>query len=69
MENVETYMDDIIIWSDNHEDHMKTLQSVLEHARSQNLKLNKNKCEIAMSELIFLGDKLTASGVKPDEKK
>ena len=42
---------------------------MLERAKENNLKLNAEKCQFRVSELVFLGDKLTSEGVKPDPKK
>jgi len=45
------------------------LQSVLEGIKATNLKLNKNKCEICIAQITFLGDRLTPDGVQCDDRK
>ena len=69
LEGVDTSMDDIIVWGSNKEEHDKRLEKVMETAQRVGLKLQKEKCEIAVPELTFLGDKISASGLKPDPKK
>ncbi len=67
--NVDTTMDDIIIWGKDQKEHDEALRQVLEVIRSSNLKLNIEKCEFTVAQLTFLGDLLTAEGVKPDDSK
>lgn len=67
--NVFTSMDDIIVWGETKEEHDRSLHQVFEVAAKNNLKLNREKCQLGVNELIFLGDKLTAEGLKPDDSK
>jgi hypothetical protein len=67
--NVDTSMDDIIVWGKTREEHDEALLKVLEIAQKNNLKLNRDKCEFGVSELTFLGDVLSSEGVKPDPNK
>ena len=67
--NVDTNMDDIIVWGDLHTAHFNSLKQALKIAKENNLKLNKDKCEIAVKELTFLRDGLTSHGVVPDDRK
>ena len=67
--SVDTSMDDIIVWGDSHAAHFNSLKQVLQIAKENNLKLNKDKCGIAVKELTFLGDRLTSHGVVPDDRK
>ena len=61
--------DDIIIWGKTREElHERTVQ-VLEAIRKNGMKLNPAKCVFVRTELIFLGHKVTGSGVKPDPSK
>ena len=68
LEGVETSMDDIIVWGSNKEEHDKRLEKVVETAQRVGLKVQKEKFEIAVPTLTFLGDKISASGLKPDPK-
>ena len=38
-------------------------------AREKGVKLKKQKCEIKTPEVVYIGDKITKDGVKPDESK
>ena len=62
-------MDDIIIWGRTKDEHDKALEMKFSACIANNLKLNKSKCIIGVKELIFLGDLITAEGIKPDPAK
>ncbi len=66
---VDTSMDDMIIWGSSVEEHDSRLTSVLEKCRSVGLKLNREKCELRVTELTFLGDRVSIDGLKPDPVK
>jgi len=66
---VEVIVDNILVWGENEEQHDARLIKVLEQARSQNLRLNKNKCHIKQHEISYVGYILSKDGVKPDPKK
>ena len=67
--NVDTSMDDIIIYGKNDKEHDLALNHVMERVNENNLKLNADKCIFGVQELVFLGDKLTSKGVQPDPGK
>ena len=67
--NIDTSMDDIIVWGKTRDEHDVALRRVLEKARMNNLKLNKDKCQFGVTEVTFLGDRLTQNGVQPDVEK
>ena len=69
MPGVDTSIDDVVIAAENTLQHDEILEQVLERARQSNLKLNKEKCEFGVSELVFLGDVIGAAGIRPDPKK
>ena len=62
-------MDDIIIWGESTEIHDRRLRAVLQRCRDVNLKLNPTKCKMGVSELTFLGDVVSAEGLKTDPEK
>ena len=66
---VDTSMDDIIIWGESTEVHDQRLRAALQRCREVNLKLNPAKCEIGVLELTFLGDVVSAEGLKADPEK
>lgn len=69
MDGVSTFADDIIVWGNTREQHEKNLRAVLTRIKANNLKLNKEKCELFCSELTFIGDRVGADGVKMDPEK
>ena len=63
------YLDDIIIFSETAEQHLKQIQIVLNRLRQAKLKLKKSKCAFFKKELHYLGHLLTTDGVKPQLEK
>ena len=63
------YLDDIIIFSETAEQHLKQIQIVLNRLRQAKLKLKKSKCAFFKKELHYLGHSLTTDGVKPQLEK
>ena len=63
------YLDDIIIFSETAEQHLKQIQIVLNRLRQAKLKLKKSKCAFFKKELHYLGYLLTTDGVKPQLEK
>ena len=55
--------DDIIIHSENVEEHEKPLRQVLERIESTGLTLNEEKCLICKPELTFAGHHLSSKGI------
>ena len=51
------------------ENHYESLENLLKGCREKNLKLNKKKAKFRMTEMKFMGQILTADGLKPDESK
>ncbi|KAG8178031.1 hypothetical protein JTE90_025086 [Oedothorax gibbosus] len=67
--DINPYFDDIIIHSETLNDHYEKLKTVLEVARQNGLKINKDKLQIAVPELQYLGHIVSSSGLSPDPKK
>ena len=61
--------DDIIIWGENEEQLIKRTITVFRAIRKSGMKLNLSKCVFNISELIFLGHKITADGIQTDDSK
>lgn len=61
--------DDIIVWGKTEAEHNERLEKVMKAIQKSGLKLNKDKCEFGVSELVYLGHKITSEGIKPDESK
>ena len=63
------YLDDIIIFSKNFEDHLRHLELVFSKLREHNLKLKPSKCHFAQSETNYLGFVVNGQGIRPDPNK
>ena len=63
------YLDDVIIFSETAEQHLKQVQIVLTRLKQSNLKLKKSKCTFSKKELHYLGHLLTTDGIKPQTEK
>lgn len=64
---VEVVVDDILIHGATIKEHNKRLEEVLERAKKANLKLNSDKCKIAVPEVDFVGHKFTGDGMRPTD--
>jgi len=63
------YIDDIIIFSKNDDDHFQNLRLVFDRLKEYNLKLKPSKCHFMFNTLPFLGHIITPDGVKTDSRK
>lgn len=66
---VVVYLDDILIYSENKEQHKEHVRQVLEKMRQHRLFANAKKCEFNKSEVEYLGYVVGQDGIKMDEKK
>ncbi|CAF1500051.1 unnamed protein product, partial [Rotaria sp. Silwood1] len=64
--HVLAYIDDIIIYSQNFNEHLKHIEEVCLLLQEANFKLNVDKCEVARAEILFLGHVIKAGTIKPD---
>ncbi|CAF4472894.1 unnamed protein product [Rotaria socialis] len=64
--HVLAYIDDIIIYSKNFYEHIQHIEEVCSLLQEANFKLNVNKCEVARSEILFLGHLIKEGTIKPD---
>ena len=60
------YIDDIIIYSTNFEEHLNDIENVLKVLKTSGLKLKPSKCEWVKQEVSFLGHIVSAKGMTPD---
>src|SRR5438105_11867909 len=63
------FIDDILVYSKNEEEHAKHLQLVLERFREHQLYAKFSKCQFWLKEVSFLGHILSAKGVAVDPSK
>ena len=62
---VATYLDDILIYSEDFENHLITLKKVFRRLSDNSLLLNIDKCKFAVSEITYLGHSISDKGVTP----
>ncbi|GBO03220.1 Retrovirus-related Pol polyprotein from transposon 297 [Araneus ventricosus] len=67
--DIDSYFDDIMVYSKNMTDYYEKLKKVFQIARESGLKLNKDKAKIAVSELQYLGRIISPDGVFSEPKK
>lgn len=63
------YMDDILIYSDSYEEHVRHVREVLERLREFSLYAKLSKCEFETQEVDFLGFRIGLAGVSMDPSK
>ena len=66
---VYVYLDDILVFSDNLEDHLKHIREVFDLLRAAGLKLKLKKCEFLKDSVSYLGHIITPQGLLPDPSK
>jgi hypothetical protein len=66
---VVVFIDDILIYSKNREDHMRHLRTILRKVRAHQLYAKLSKCEFWLEKIAFLGHILTAEGIEVDPSK
>ncbi len=63
------YIDDILIYSDSYEDHVKQVRSVLQRLLTHQLYAKIEKCEFHQTSVSFLRYVISSGGVAMDDKK
>jgi len=63
------YLDDILVFSKDFEQHLDHLQAVFAKLKEVNLKLKPSKCHFALSKVSYLGHILTKDGISTDPAK
>jgi len=66
---VVVYIDDILIYSDSLEEHAEHLRKVFQRLRENKLYAKLEKCEFGVTEVDFLGHRITQEGLKMDDHK
>lgn len=63
------YLDGIVVFGKNFEDHISNLEKVFNSLDEMNLKVKAKKCSFFKPEVQFLGHVVTANGIKSDPVK
>ena len=63
------YLDDIMVFAQNFEEHMSRLSLVLDRVRQAGLKISPEKCDLFKKEVAFLGHIVGKEGISTDPKK
>ena len=63
------YLDDILIYSQNQEEHIKHVDAVLQRLDTHSLFVNLKKCVFHTTEVEFLGFIVSTNGVRMDERR
>ena len=69
MDDVSIYLDDTSLWNDSFDEHLASLEQVLQHLQDNNFCVNPLKCEWCVKETDFLGYWMTPKGLRPWKKK
>ena len=63
------YLDDIVIWSQNIEEHQRNVRTILQTIKDARLYVNKKKTKLFSYEINFLGHKISQNGIEADPSK
>jgi len=63
------YLDDVVVFSSNFEDHVLRLQQVFDRLKQANLKLKASKCRLFQRKIKFLESIVSQEGIAPDPAK
>ncbi len=66
---VSVYLDDILVYSDTYEEHVKHLEAVFQRLRDVGLHADIDKSEFFVTEVKYLGLILTTKGIRMDPEK
>lgn len=61
--------DDVFIFSETFDQHIKDLEEVFDRFRTAGLKLQPSKCHFAQQKCVFLGHEISRDGIKPPSNK
>ena len=69
IDGVEIIYDDVLVTGRTIKEHDHNLHQVLQRVRKRNIKFNKEKLKICIPEVKYIGDIISAEGLKPDNSK
>ena len=62
------YLDDVITFSTDEDDHLHRMRVIFDRFRAEHLKLKPSKCSLFRDEIVFLAHRVTKDGVQPSEE-
>jgi hypothetical protein len=65
--DLEVYLDDVLAYSKDHKDMLRTLDEAMKNLISSGMKINIDKCQFGIDKLTYLGFELDKHGYKPDQ--
>ena len=63
------YLDDVLIFSKTFTEHLKRLDIVFSKLEESGIKLSPRKCQLLLTELCYLGHKISKNGIEADPSK
>ena len=66
---VHVIADDLIVAAHNEAEHDHILRQVMQRAKEKNVKFNATKIQFKVASVLYMGNRVTAEGLKPDEAK
>ena len=69
IDNIFCYLDDILVWSEDVEGHLSTLEQVFKRLQQHGLTLALDKCTFARETIDYLGYQVSGAGIRPLQKK
>ena len=67
--DLEVYLDDILAYSKDHNEMLKTLDEAMKNLIDAGMKINIEKCQFGIKKLTYLGFELDKDGYRPDPLK
>lgn len=65
--NVNNYFDDVVVYSETFDDHIRHLEALLKALKTENVRLKRKKCQFARSSIEYLGHKISRGIVTPKQ--
>ena len=62
------YLDDVIMFSTDEDDHLHHMRVIFDRFRAEHLKLKPSKCSLFHDKIVFLAHHVMKDGVQPSEE-
>ena len=67
--DLEVYLDDVLAYSKDHDEMLRTLDEAMKNLIDSGMKINIEKCQFGIKKLTYLEFELNKDGYKPDPVK